>query len=45
MAHREQHGNRETKKPKKEESKGAVPAQSSQWTVSEIIEKQTDSKR
>jgi hypothetical protein len=44
MAHREQHGNREVKKPKKDKPKGAVPAQSTKWTVSEIVEGQTDSK-
>jgi hypothetical protein len=43
MAHREQHGNREAKKPKKEKSKGAGPAQSPKWAVSEIVEGQTDS--
>ncbi|MEZ0167898.1 hypothetical protein [Microvirga sp. TS319] len=44
MAHREQHGNREAKKPKKEKPKGAMPAQSTKWAVSEIVEGQTGSK-
>ena len=43
MAHREQHGNREAKKPKKEKPKGNMTAQS-KWAVSEIIEARTDSK-
>ena len=38
MAHREQHGNREAKKPKKDKPKGAVTAQSTKWAVSEIVE-------
>jgi hypothetical protein len=44
MAHREQHGNREAKKPKKDKSKETVTAQSTNWTVSEIVEARTDSK-
>jgi hypothetical protein len=44
MAHREQHGNREAKKPKKDKPKGAVPAQSTKWAVSEIVEARTDTK-
>ncbi|WP_162820833.1 hypothetical protein [Microvirga calopogonii] len=44
MAQREQHGNREAKKPKKDKSKGAGPAQSSKWAVSEIVEGETGSK-
>ena len=44
MAHREQHGNRETKKPKKDKPKGAVPAQSTKWSVNEIVEARTDTK-
>jgi len=43
MAHREQHGNREAKKPKKEKPKGNMTAQS-KWAVSEIVEARTDSK-
>lgn len=43
MAHREQHGNREAKKPKKDKPKGAGPA--TKWAVSEIVEEQTDAKR
>ena len=44
MAHREQHGNREARKPKKDKPKGGVPAQSTKWAVTEIVEGQTDSK-
>jgi hypothetical protein len=44
MAHREQHGNRETKKPKKDKPKGGVPVQSSKWAVNEIVEARTDTK-
>jgi hypothetical protein len=44
MAHREQHGNREAKKPKKEKSKGDVTAQSTKCAVSEIVEARTDTK-
>jgi hypothetical protein len=44
MAHREQHGNREAKKPKKDKPKGAVTAQSTKWAVSEIVEDRTTSK-
>jgi hypothetical protein len=36
MAHREQHGNREAKKPKKEKSHGG--AKPSRWAVSEVLE-------
>jgi len=42
MAHREQRGNREAKKPKKEKPKGGVAAGSKKWSVSEIVE--TESK-
>jgi hypothetical protein len=45
MAHREQHGNREAKKPKKDKPKGAVTAQSSKWAVNEIVEARTDSSK
>jgi hypothetical protein len=45
MAHREQHGNREAKKPKKEKPKGTAMAQSSKWAVSEIVEGQTDASK
>ena len=34
MAHREQHGNRETKKPKKD--KGSTKTQPSKWAVERI---------
>jgi len=43
MAHREQHGNRETKKPKKEKPKGGV-AESKKSAVSAIVEARTDTK-
>jgi hypothetical protein len=45
MAHREQHGNRESKKPKKEKSKGAGPTHSSKWAVSEIVEGRPDASK
>jgi hypothetical protein len=41
MAHREQHGNREAKKPKKD--KGSTKAQPNKWAVSEVVEDQTSS--
>jgi len=44
MAHREQHGNRETKKPKKDKPTGAMAAQTKKWAVSEIVEDRTGSK-
>ena len=42
MAHREQHGNREAKKPKKD--KGGTKAHSAKWSVSELIEEKPGSK-
>jgi hypothetical protein len=42
MAHREQHGNREAKKPKKD--KDSTKAQPSQWAVSEMVEAKANSK-
>jgi hypothetical protein len=42
MAHREQHGNREVKKPKKD--KGNAKMQPSKWSVSEVIESKGGSK-
>jgi hypothetical protein len=45
MAHREQHGNREGKKPKKEKSKGAGPGLSTKWAVSEIVEGRPDASK
>jgi hypothetical protein len=42
MAHREQHGNRETKKPKKE--KGGAKAHPTKWAVSEVVEAKASSK-
>ncbi len=44
MAHREQHGSREAKKPKKDKPKGGGTAQPSKWAVSEIVEARTDTK-
>jgi hypothetical protein len=44
MAHREQRGNREAKKPKKEKPKGGGVAGPKRWAVSEIVEARTDSK-
>jgi hypothetical protein len=42
MAHREQHGNRETKKPKKDQaSRSAEP---SKWDVRQIVEAKATSK-
>jgi hypothetical protein len=38
MAHREQHSNRETKKPKKEKSKGSTGAEPKKWAVSEELQ-------
>jgi hypothetical protein len=45
MAHREQRGNREAKKPKKEKPKGPVTAQSTRWSVSELVEDRPESKQ
>jgi hypothetical protein len=42
MAHREQHGNRESKKPKKEKQKGTA-AQSARWAVGEALEQRDNS--
>ena len=42
MAHREQHGNRETKKPKKD--KGSRSAEPKQWDVTQIVEAKAASK-
>ena len=44
MAHREQRGNREAKKPKKDKPKGGVMVQSTKSAVSEIVEARTDTK-
>ncbi len=42
MAHREQHGNRETKKPKKDQaSRSAEP---SKWDARQIVEAKATSK-
>jgi hypothetical protein len=44
MAHREQHSNREAKKPKKEKPKGGMGAQPNRWVVREALERNDDSK-
>lgn len=44
MAHREQHGNREAKKPKKDKPKGGGTVRSTKWAVSEIVEERADTK-
>jgi hypothetical protein len=44
MAHREQHGNREAKKPRKDKPKGGPQAQPARWVVSEALEAQSNSK-
>jgi hypothetical protein len=43
MAQREQHGNREAKKPKKDKPKEGV-AQPRKWAVSEMLEEKDSSK-
>jgi hypothetical protein len=45
MAHREQHSNREAKKPKKGKPKGSAGAQPNRWAVSDALEGKDDSKR
>jgi hypothetical protein len=44
MAHREQHSNREAKKPKKEKPKGGAGAQPNRWAVSETLQAKDHSK-
>ena len=44
MAHREQHNNREAKKPKKEKPKGGAGAPPSRWAVSEELKAKGQSK-
>jgi len=44
MAHREQHSNREAKKPKKEKPEGGMGAQPNRWAVSEALERNDDAK-
>jgi hypothetical protein len=43
MAHREQHGNRETKKPRKEKPKGEAPSTTT-WAVSDRLASKVDAK-
>ena len=43
MAHREQHGNRETKKPRKEKLKGEAQS-TTKWTVSDRLASKVDAK-
>jgi hypothetical protein len=45
MAHREQHGNREKKKPKKEKSASNTDAWSKRWAVSEALKAGEESKK
>jgi hypothetical protein len=42
MAHREQHSNREAKKPKKDKGRGE--SQPKTWSVSEAVEEKAKSK-
>jgi hypothetical protein len=44
MAHREQHSNREAKKPKQEKPKGGATAQPQKWAVSEALQAKDTSK-
>jgi hypothetical protein len=44
MAQREQHSNREAKKPKKQKPKGGTGAQPNRWAVSEALEEKGHSK-
>jgi len=44
MARREQHGNREAKKPKKQRPDDDTRPQPRKWAVSELLEERTDSK-
>lgn len=44
MAHREQHSNREAKKPKKDKPKGGAQAQPKRWIVSESLEAKAGAK-
>jgi len=44
MAHREQHSNREAKKPKKDKPKGGAVAKPNRWTVSEALQAKDQSK-
>ena len=43
MAHREQHGNRETKKPRKEKSKGEAQS-TTKWAGSDRLASKVDAK-
>jgi hypothetical protein len=44
MAHREQHGHRETKKPKKDKPHDNDRPQAGRWVVSEALEARAGSK-
>jgi len=44
MSHREQHGDREAKKPKKDKPRSNVGAQPKKWAVSEALEAKDTSK-
>jgi hypothetical protein len=45
MAHREQHSNREAKKPKKEKPKDAASSKPSRWAVSDALEAKPGTRR
>jgi hypothetical protein len=44
MAHREQHSNRETRKPKKEKSREGNQGPQSKWVVNEAVEAKANGK-
>jgi hypothetical protein len=44
MAHREQHTNREAKKPKKDKPKDGSQGSRSKWVVNEAVEAKTNEK-
>jgi len=44
MAHREQHGHRETKKPKKDKPHDTSRSQPGRWVVSEALEARAGSR-
>ncbi|MBZ6079118.1 hypothetical protein [Microvirga puerhi] len=44
MAHREQHGNRESKKPAKERPKDNLHGESKRWAVSEAFQEKAKPK-
>lgn len=44
MAHREQHGNRETRKPKRDKPRDGAQPKTKRWAVSEVVEARDSSK-